>query len=145
MKTKIKMFLRQVACASMLLVVGLSFVAISPARAQVTFDANICIGNACPDGDAGSGWLENKFGLPESTIYEIISGIMNWLLLIFGILGVIGFVLSGIFYLLAGANEDNAEKGKKGMTMSIVGIIVGLSGFIILQAVDNMLRASDKF
>ena len=95
-------------------------------------------------GNYGGWQLANPYGLPSGSILGIASNLLFWLLAIFAVLGVIGFVLSGIFYLLAGADEGNAEKGKSGMTWSIIGIIVGLSGFIIMQAVSALLGGASK-
>ena len=88
-------------------------------------------------------------GLPAGPaaggVSQIFKNILTWLLGIFATLGIVGFVLSGIFYLLAGADEGNAEKGKAGMTWSIVGVIVGLSGYVIMIAVQNMLGGQAAF
>lgn len=93
----------------------------------------------------GGGWtLSNPYGLPQGSILGIASNLLFWLLAIFAILGVIGFIVSGIFYLLAGADEGNAKKGKTGMTASIIGIIIGLSGFLIMQAVAALLSGNSK-
>lgn len=102
--------------------------------------------NGTLSGGSGGWALSNPYGLPSGSILGIISNLLYWLLAIFAILGVIGFVISGIFYLLAGADEGNAKKGKSGMTASIIGIIVGLSGFVIMQAVAALLSGSgNKF
>lgn len=84
-------------------------------------------------------------GLPAGNLTNIIIGIMNWLLVILGILGVIGFVIAGILYLTAAGNEDQMKKGKNAMTWSIIGVIVGLMGYVIIQAVDSMLNVGSKF
>lgn len=101
-------------------------------------------GNVWGGGSYGGWALTNPYGLPSGSILGIISNLLFWLLTIFAIMGVIGFVLSGIFYLLAGADEGNAEKGKNGMKWSIIGIIVGLSGFLIMQAVNLLLGGGSK-
>lgn len=80
--------------------------------------------------------------LPEGSITEIITNGMNWLLIIVGILGVIGFVIAGILYLTAAGDESRIEKGKQTMIASITGIIVALIGVIIIQAVEKMLNGS---
>ncbi len=91
-------------------------------------------------GTTGTGWtLVNTYGLPEGTLSGIITNILSWLLKMFSIFGVIGFVLSGIFYLISAGNDDMITKAKEGMTWSIVGIIVGLSGLVIMQAVFSLL------
>ena len=80
-------------------------------------------------------------GLPGGSIYEIIRNIMMWLLALVGIIGVIGFVIAGILYLIAAGDSSKAETAKNAMTYSIIGVIVALMGFVIIQAVDMMLKA----
>lgn len=83
-------------------------------------------------------------GLPAGSIVGIITSGMNWLLIIVGILGVIGFVISGIIYLTAAGDEDQIGKGKKAMIYSIVGVVVALIGVVIIQAVQGLLGGSNK-
>lgn len=83
-------------------------------------------------------------GLPAGSIISIITNGMNWLLIIVGILGVIGFVIAGIIYLTAAGDEDQIAKGKKAMIFSIVGVIVALIGVVIIQAVQSMLGGTSK-
>ena len=83
-------------------------------------------------------------GLPSGTILGIITAGMNWLLVIVGILGVIGFVIAGIIYLTAAGDEEQIQKGKQAMIYSIVGVIVALLGVVIIQAVQSLLGGSSK-
>lgn len=80
-------------------------------------------------------------GLPGDSIYNIIMRTMNWLLAILGFIGVIGFVIAGILYLTAAGDEDQIGKAKNAMLYSIIGIIVALIGFVIIQAVNSWLTA----
>jgi len=89
-------------------------------------------------------FLENTYGLPDGSILGIASNLLFWLLSLFAIVGIIGFVLSGIFYLISAGEEDMVTRGKDGMKWSIVGILVGLSGFIIMQAVNLFLGGASK-
>jgi hypothetical protein len=88
--------------------------------------------------------LDNVYGLPDGSILGIASNLLFWLLSLFAILGIIGFVLSGIFYLISAGEEDMVTRGKDGMKWSIVGILVGLSGFVIMQAVNLFLGGASK-
>jgi ribose/xylose/arabinose/galactoside ABC-type transport system permease subunit len=92
-------------------------------------------------------WLDglsvaNSFALPNQSIYSIIINFLEWLLMIFTILAVLSFVITGIMFFMAGANADNAEKAKKMVTYSIIGIVVGLSGYIIISFLDSVLLAN---
>lgn len=81
------------------------------------------------------------YGLPEGSVMEIIVNVMEWILGIFGFIGIIGFVVSGIMYIISAGNDDMMKKAKNGMIYSIIGIVVGLAGFVAIQAVDSMLDA----
>lgn len=93
------------------------------------------------------GWDLNKyagFGLPgkESTVSGIIQKLLEWLLLLFGFISIIGFVISGIMYLVAAGDEDTQKRAKRAMIYSITGVVVGLVGYVVLKQVDAILRAN---
>lgn len=83
-------------------------------------------------------------GLPAGSVTGIITNGMNWLLMIVGVLGVIGFVIAGIWYLTAAGDEGRIERGKETMIASITGVIVALLGLIIIKAVQGMLGGTSK-
>lgn len=94
---------------------------------------------------AMGGWsLSNPYGLPQGSILGIASNLLFWLLAIFAILGVVGFIISGVIYLVSAGDDDMITRAKNAMRWSIVGIIVGLSGFIIMQAVSGLLSGGSK-
>ena len=79
--------------------------------------------------------------LPAAPIFEIIRKIMLWALGLLGFVAVIGFVISGIMYLVAAGDEKSQEKAKRAMYYSITGVIVGLVGLVVIYAVQRMLGA----
>ncbi|MFZ2154001.1 MAG: pilin [Candidatus Moraniibacteriota bacterium] len=98
-----------------------------------------------PNNNTGGYYTAQSSSLPDGGIVAIVKNVMNWLLVLLGIFGVIGFVISGIFYLTAAGNEDQMKKGKNAMTWSIIGIVVGLMGYVIIKAADSMLKATAGF
>jgi cytochrome bd-type quinol oxidase subunit 2 len=89
-------------------------------------------------------WAEPaSTNLPSNTINAIVTNIMNWLLILLGAFGVIGFVVSGIFYLTAAGRDDQMESAKKAMQWSIIGIIVGLMGLVVIKAAEAMLDGAE--
>lgn len=80
--------------------------------------------------------------LPAGGILEITKQLMNWLLALVGFIGIIGFVIAGILYLTAAGDEDRIEMAKRAMMYSIIGVIVALIGFVIIQAVTSWLGGS---
>lgn len=81
-------------------------------------------------------------GLSDRGIKDVLVGALEWLLGVVGIIALIGFAVSGIMYLLAAGNEKMADNGKRGMTYSIIGIVIVLGSFVIIQAIDYALRGS---
>ncbi|NTW26911.1 MAG: hypothetical protein HGA36_01160 [Candidatus Moranbacteria bacterium] len=150
---KTKKYLKQSVFALMLAFVGFSLAPVSALAVDwygaVDTSGNVSLGvgssGVFNGGGNGGGWaLTNPYGLPSGSILGIASNLLFWLLSIFAILGVVGFVISGIFYLIAAGDEKTMDKGKEGMKWSIMGIIVGLSGFIIMQAVNALLGGGNK-
>ncbi|MEI7891180.1 MAG: pilin [bacterium] len=80
---------------------------------------------------------------PTGGIGQIIANLFFWLMGIFMTLAVLAFVVSGIQYLLAAGDEDLAKSAKKNAVNAIIGIIVGLSGFIIIQAISRILEGAN--
>ncbi len=76
------------------------------------------------------------FGLSGTSIFELLSTILNWLLSLVGILGVLGFVISGIMYLTAIGEPKATEKAKNIMLYSIIGVSVALIGLIVVYALS---------
>jgi len=92
---------------------------------------------------SGSGvYIPTDTGLPAGDIKGVLSNLMNWLLGIFGILAVISFVISGIQYIIAAGDETGMQTAKRNMLYSTMGVIIALSGLIIVKAIDTALRAT---
>lgn len=79
------------------------------------------------------------FGLPEGSITGIVVGVLQWVLYLFGFLGILGFAISGIMYLLSAGDDDQMKRAKNAMNYSIIGIIVGLSGVVLMKAIYMIL------
>ena len=48
-------------------------------------------------------------------------------------------------YFLAAGDEKSQEKAKNQMTWSIMGVVIGLVGLVVVYAVDALLRGSTNF
>lgn len=87
----------------------------------------------------------SQSGLSQLSISSIIVRVMNWLLIILGSIAIIAFVISGIQYLTAAGNDERMEAGKKNMQYSIIGVIIALSGLVIVFAIDRALFGTQLF
>jgi hypothetical protein len=77
---------------------------------------------------------------PAGGIKQILSNILTWMLQIIGVIAIIGFIVSGIQYMLSAGDESMIKTAKRNMMYSILGIIVALASFVIIQAIDFALR-----
>ncbi|MFA9262375.1 MAG: hypothetical protein ACEQSB_03405 [Undibacterium sp.] len=84
-------------------------------------------------------------GLPLASVYDIISNTVSWLLAVLGFIAIMGFVISGIQYLTSAGDEGQIDTAKTNMKYSIIGVIVALMGFVVINAVDAWLNADAKF
>lgn len=103
---------------------------------------------AGPNSGSDAGWNPSGLsatGLPTGSISGIIMGVMFWLLAMLGVFGVIGFAIAGILYLVSTGDETMAERAKEAMKYSIIGIVVGLLGVVVIQAIDMMLNQFSNF
>jgi hypothetical protein len=81
--------------------------------------------------------------LPRTQLSVIIQNVAFWLLAIFGFIAVIGFIISGILYLVSAGDETRQEQAKRAMIYSITGVVVGLAGLVVIYAVDYFLKGSN--
>lgn len=65
----------------------------------------------------------------------LIANVLSVALTLIGIAGFIMLVVGSMRWMLSGGNAQNVEKAKNTMTFAVVGLIVGLSSFIILNLV----------
>lgn len=85
-------------------------------------------------------------GLPQGgDLKTVVTNFMKWLLAIFGFLAIIAFIISGIIYITSAGDEDRQKTAKNAMNYSIIGVIVGLSGYVIIQAISSLLGGSSTF
>lgn len=83
-------------------------------------------------------------GLGGGSITFLLQQLMSWLFGILGFLAIIGFLISGILYLTAAGDEDQAGKAKNAMMYSIIGIVVALLGFVIVSAARNFFSGTSN-
>jgi hypothetical protein len=89
--------------------------------------------------DIGGVCFPTNTGLSNAPIYVILSNIFSWLMGLFTTFAVLAFVIAGVQYLLASGDESMAKSAKTNAVYAIIGIIVGLSGFIIIKAIAAAL------
>jgi|SRR3989344_9253028 len=85
-------------------------------------------------GIAGSQSLTGPGGL----IYRIIS----LLLLVAGAIAVLFVIVGGYQYITAAGNEENAEKGRKTLVNAIIGVVIIVLAYVIINVIVNTVSGS---
>ena len=88
------------------------------------------------------GCIPTDTGLSKQEIKPILVNLLNWLLGILGIIAILGFVISGIMYLVSAGNEEMITKAKKYMLYCLIGITVALASFVVIKTIDAILNAN---
>ena len=73
------------------------------------------------------------------SIPQLGLSVLRFLLQVFGILGIISLVVSGVYYFLAAGDADQEKKAKSAMTFSIMGILIGLGGMVVIKIITGLL------
>lgn len=89
-------------------------------------------------------------GLPDPTptdgnhFLPIFLALFDWLLILFFIVALIAFVITGLMYLFALGNSRSelAERAKNYVLYAIMAIVIAGSGLIIINFIDNLLNAA---
>ena len=89
---------------------------------------------ACP---ADRVCLDNPLG-DKVTAQDIIGTVIKGVLGVLGSLALFMMVWGGFQWLTSAGNKDKVEKGTKTMVWSIIGVIIALSSYIL---VDEVLKA----
>lgn len=79
--------------------------------------------------------LVDSYDLPTGDVMDILGVFLEWLIALFMILGVLAFIVAGIIYITAVGDEGRIKTAKSIMTWAIIGLIVGLSGYIIVNTI----------
>lgn len=66
---------------------------------------------------------------------ELIAVIIRVLLLIGGAIAVLFVIIGGYQYLTSGGNEESAEKGRKTVTNALIGVVLIVLAWVIVNVV----------
>lgn len=85
-----------------------------------------------------------NFKIPlEGTLTEMLAPffmrIISFLLAIVGLLATVGIIYSSYILATSGGNEQTIQTGKKGITNAVIGLVVALTGFLIIYTLQTLL------
>lgn len=83
---------------------------------------------------------DSPTGSSIRTTGELITRVINILLVSIGALSVIAIIIGGIFYITSGGDQQKAERGKKTVLYACIGIAIAVLVYVIEGAVINIIN-----
>ncbi|MCK4919153.1 MAG: hypothetical protein KAS01_02090 [Candidatus Pacebacteria bacterium] len=78
-----------------------------------------------------------SFSIGDKLVVDIINDLILFILSIAGRIALLMLVFGGIYYIVSGSNPDGQLKAKKLITYAILGIILTLVSFAIVELMDK--------
>lgn len=82
-------------------------------------------------------------GLMDLTFGQGLTGFLNYgikfILIFAGLVAVLFLIIGGYQYIISGGNEEAAEKGKKTITNSVIGLIIIILSYTIVTVIFRSL------
>jgi hypothetical protein len=73
------------------------------------------------------------------TPQQLIVAVIQLMLIFAGIVAVLFVIIGGYFYVTSGGNAEQAEKGRNTMVNAIIGIIVVILSYVIINVIVNLV------
>lgn len=86
---------------------------------------------------AGTLKINNPSG--QTDIAGLITKLINWLLLIIGMVATIVIIISGIMLVFNGGNESTIKTAKTTILWAIIGLVVSVSAFALVNIIQSLL------
>jgi hypothetical protein len=76
-----------------------------------------------------------------STLYDLISQVIKYLLYLAGIVAIIFIIIGGYQYVTSAGSEEGSEKGKKTLINAVIGLVVVVLAFALVSILSNLLTS----
>jgi len=111
--------------------IGFGFVVAQPVFAQTKPWSGVCVSTMDPEVATIQG------------IQCLIANIFSVAITFIGLAGFVMIIIGAFNYLLSGGNSKDTEKAKNTLTFAIIGLVVSLSAFIILNLIAQFTGIDD--
>ena len=78
----------------------------------------------------------------DLNVAGLIKLIINWLLGIAFAIAVLFLIIGGFWYITSAGNEETAEKGKNTAVNAIIGIIIIVLAYVIINVIAGLVQSS---
>ncbi len=93
--------------------------------------------------------LSGMFGMggltSSQSLGELIANAIRLMLLFAGAIAVVFVIIGGYQYLTSGGNEEQAEKGQKTLTNAVIGVVIVVLAYVIINVIVNLVSSNNGF
>ncbi len=76
------------------------------------------------------------------TVSGLIKLVINWMLALAGLIAVLFLIVGGFWYITSAGNEEQAEKGKGTVINAIIGIVIIVLSWVIVNVVSRLVSSN---
>lgn len=126
------------------ILIAISLLSVVPAIAGA--QAN-CVGDCVNQGLKGSGISVlfpsgGLFGSLNQGPVGFITFIIRIMLYLSGMIAVVFVIIGGYQYITSGGNEESAEKGRKTLVNAIIGIVIIILSYVIVNVIASLVSGT---
>ena len=81
----------------------------------------------------------SEFSLQGLQTFDTVIDTINIFLALLFVTSILGFIYSGIKFVIAGGAESTLETARKTMTASVIGFVLSLTGYIIINVIKHFM------
>ena len=101
------------------------------------FSAVVCFGAAC---DPETSFFCNPLRGTVGTLFEGGEKMTGYILGLIGSVALLLIIIAGIMYITSAGNEEKIASSKKILTGSVIGLVIALLAFSLLQVLLSILN-----
>jgi len=75
----------------------------------------------------------------QDDVLQLIAKIISWALYVAGAIAVLFVIIGGYRYLVSAGNEEAAKKGRQTVVNALIGLVIIILAYVIVNAVANFL------
>ena len=87
-----------------------------------------------------SNWLPSYANVNEPK--ELVGKVINIVLTFAAVLAVLFIIVGGFQYIFSGANEELAETGKKTLKNAIIGLVIIILSYVVVNIISTALSTA---
>ncbi|GEM_PF-1512083 len=102
------------------------------------------VGSACREPTTGLHFPCIDEGHPQTVVTSVVARLVNWILTMSGVIFLVMFVWGGISFMIAGGDSSKADKARKVLVNSFIGVVIILGSYVILDWIFTALITAIK-